>query len=70
MKGLPDGLKVDSRGYMYVTGPGGVYFFNKEGKKRGLLSLENPASNCTLSDDEKFLYITNESYILRVALKK
>ncbi|MBK6564376.1 MAG: SMP-30/gluconolactonase/LRE family protein [Saprospiraceae bacterium] len=70
MKGLPDGLKVDSRGYMYVTGPGGVYFFNKEGKKLGLLSLENPASNCTLSDDEKFLYITNESYILRVALKK
>jgi len=69
LKGLPDGLRIDSKGNVYASGPGGLYFFNSEGKKLGMLHLENATSNCSLSPDEKTLYITNDMYILRVKLR-
>lgn len=68
--GLPDGLRIDSRGNVYATGPGGLYFFNSEGKKLGMLHLENATSNCTLTGDEKTLFVTNDMYVLRVTLRK
>jgi gluconolactonase len=69
MKGSPDGFKVDKNGNVYATGPGGVYIFNSEGKKLGMIRLDNPASNCALSPDEKTLYVTNDMYVLRVRLR-
>jgi gluconolactonase len=69
MGGLPDGLKIDKNGNVFATGPGGVYIFNSEGKKLGMIKLENPASNCALSPDEKILYVTNDMYLLRVKLR-
>jgi gluconolactonase len=69
LKGLPDGLKIDKKGNVFATGPGGVYVFNSDGKKMGLIKLEKPASNCTLSPDEKILYITNEFYLLRIKMR-
>jgi len=69
LAGLPDGCKIDSGGNVYATGPGGIYFFNHEGKKLGLFKLRDPASNCALSDDEKMLFITNDMYVLRLSLK-
>lgn len=67
--GLPDGLKINQQGIVFASGPGGVYIFNKEGRKMGLLKLEAPASNCALSTDEKTLYITNDMQVLRFQLK-
>lgn len=67
--GLPDGLKINQQGIVFASGPGGVYIFNKEGIKLGLLKLEAPASNCALSADEKTLYITNDMQVLRIKLK-
>ncbi len=67
--GLPDGLRIDSKGNVYATGPGGIYFFNSEGKKLGMLKLKNATSNCALSPDEKTLYVTNDMYVLRITLK-
>ena len=67
--GLPDGLKIDARGYVYATGPGGIYFFNSQGKKLGILRLENPTSNCAISKDQKTLYVTNDMYVLRISLQ-
>lgn len=52
-KGLPDGLKIDSKGNVFATGPGGLYIFNSNGKLLGMLKLENATSNCALSPDEK-----------------
>lgn len=69
LPGLPDGLKIDKNGNVFATGPGGVYIFNKEGKKLGLISLSDPSSNCTLSKDEKTLYVTNNKNILRIKLR-
>jgi len=69
VNGLPDGFKVDKNGNVYATGPGGVYIFNSEGKKLGIIKFEESTSNCALSPDEKTLYITNDMYLVRVKLK-
>jgi len=69
MTGVPDGFKIDKNGNMFATGPGGVYIFNSEGKKLGLIRLDNATSNCALSPDEKTLYITNDMFVLRVKLR-
>ena len=69
-KGLPDGLKIDTKGNVFATGPGGLYILNSDGKLLGKLKLDNPASNCALSGDEKTLYITNAMYVLRFRMRK
>ena len=68
-KGLPDGFKIDKNGNVFATGPGGVYFFNKDGKLLGKLKLDNATSNCALSADEKTLYITNDMFVLRFKMR-
>lgn len=68
-KGLPDGLKINKKGIVFATGPGGVYIFNNDGVKLGMIQLEEAASNCALSPDQKTLYITNDMYVLRIPLK-
>ncbi len=67
--GLPDGFKIDKNGNVFATGPGGVYIFNSEGKKLGMVRLDNATSNCALSTDEKTLYITNDMYVLRLKMR-
>ncbi|HWN88730.1 MAG TPA: SMP-30/gluconolactonase/LRE family protein [Chitinophagaceae bacterium] len=69
MRGLPDGFKIDKNGNIFASGPGGIYIFNSEAKKLGMIKLENAASNCALSTDEKTLYITNDMNVLRVKLR-
>lgn len=68
-QGLPDGLRVDSKGNVYATGPGGIWIFNETGKPIGRIRLTQPAANCELSNDEKTLFITNNMYLVRVRLR-
>jgi gluconolactonase len=69
LPGLPDGFKIDKKGTIFASGPGGIRIFNPEGKMLGRLKLENPASNCALSPDQKTLYITNDMYVLRLKMR-
>ncbi len=70
-KGLPDGMKIDSNGTIFASGPGGVFIFNPDGKLLGKIKLPDaPASNTALSTDEKTLYITNDMNLIRVVLRK
>jgi gluconolactonase len=69
MKGLPDGLKIDKQGNVFATGPGGVHIFNKDGKLLGRLRVDAATSNCSLSADQKTLYITNDMYVLRFKMR-
>jgi len=69
LPGLPDGFKIDKNGTIFASGPGGIRIFNPEGKMLGRLKLENPASNCALSPDQKTLYITNDMYVLRLKMR-
>ena len=69
-KGLPDGLKVDPRGNVFATGPGGIWIFNGERKLLGKIKLPGAASNVAFSADGKTLYITNDNFLLRIRLRE
>lgn len=66
--GLPDGLKVDTEGNLYATGPGGVWIFNPEGMHLGTLITTQATSNCAFGEDGKSLFITADMYLLRIKL--
>jgi gluconolactonase len=67
--GLPDGLKVDSAGNLFATGPGGVIVFDAEGKHLGTLATGVPTANCGWGDDGRTLYITADKQLVRVKTK-
>lgn len=69
VKGAPDGLKVDSKGNIFASGPGGIWIFDSQAKVLGKLHLTEQASNCALSADEKTLYITNDMYVLQFKMR-
>jgi gluconolactonase len=64
------GLKIDSQGNVFATGPGGVWIFDSTGKLLGKIKLPEASANCAFSPDEKTLYITADMYLLRVTLRK
>ena len=43
--GIPDGLKVDSIGRVYCTGPGGIWVFAPDGKRVGIIRWPEQAVN-------------------------
>ena len=68
-QGMPDGLKVDSKGNIFASGPGGIWIFNPEGKVLGKIKLPNATANCALTPDDKTLFITSDMNLLRVKLR-
>jgi len=63
----PDGLKVDSAGNLWTTGPGGIRIINPQGKVLGQIKLPEVAANLAWGgDDGKTLYITASTGIYRV----
>jgi gluconolactonase len=70
LPGLPDGLKIDKKGNVFAAGPGGIHFFNDQGKLLGMLKLPDATSNVALSADEKTIYITNNRQVLRLQRRK
>lgn len=66
--GVPDGMKVDSLGNVYGTGPGGIWVFSPEGKHLGTIKVPETAANCAWGDDGKSLYITAVTGLYRVKL--
>jgi gluconolactonase len=69
-KGNPDGLKIDMKGNVFASGPGGLWIFNKEGTVLGKIKVSKQISNCTFSSDEKVLYLTADDCLLRLTMRK
>jgi gluconolactonase len=67
--GMPDGLKIDKNGHVFASGPGGIWVFNRAGKLLGKILVNDLASNCSLSGDEKTLYVTSNHRVLKIALR-
>lgn len=66
MSGLPDGLKIDRKGNLFATGPGGVSIFSPAGKHLGRIDTGQATANCAWGDDGSTLYITADSYLCRI----
>jgi gluconolactonase len=64
--GLADGLKVDARGNVYTTGPGGVWVLSPEGKHLGTIRPPEVPANCGWGDDGKTLYMTAVTGVYRI----
>ena len=69
-KGGPDGLRVDKRGNIYGSGPGGVWIISPEGKHLGTIKVPEVVSNVAWQGkDGKTLYITASTTVFRIKLK-
>jgi gluconolactonase len=69
LKGVPDGMKVDQKGNLFTTGPGGILVISPSGRLLGRLETTQPTSNCAWGDDGSSLYITANSFLCRVKTK-
>jgi len=69
-KGGCDGMKVDTLGNIWTTGPGGVLIISKEGKHLGSILTGQATGNCAWGgEDRSTLYITADMFLLRVKTK-
>lgn len=66
MPGGCDGLKVDEKGHLFATGPGGVWIMTPEGEPLGRIETGQRTANCNWGNDGRTLYITADSFLLRV----
>jgi len=67
LPGYPDGLKVDSRGNVWATGPGGVNIISPKGQVLGRIQLPFNASNLAFGEpDLGSVFFTTRGTIYRL----
>jgi gluconolactonase len=64
--GLPDGMKVDQKGNLFATGPGGVLVFAPDGTHLGTIATGVPTANCAFGNDGTVLYVAANHWICRI----
>ena len=68
--GGPDGMKVDQKGNVYCTGPGGLWIMSPDGTHLGtILTSELPANLAFGDADGKTLYLTARTGLYQIHLK-
>ena len=68
--GGPDGIRVDKKGNIYGSGPGGVWIISPEGKHLGTIKVPEVVSNVAWGDkDGRTLYITASTSLYRIKLR-
>jgi gluconolactonase len=68
--GYPDGMKVDQRGNIYSTGPGGIWIISRDGRHLGTILVPDHPANLGFGDaDGNTLYVTSRPGLYRVHLK-
>lgn len=67
--GGTDGMKVDRKGNVYATGPGGIWIISPEGKPLGKILMPEAPANLAFGDaDSKSLYVTARQSLYRIRL--
>jgi gluconolactonase len=62
-----DGMKVDQRGNLYLSGPGGLWFISAEGKHLGtIIGPEHPHNMAWGDEDGKTLYLCAKTGLYRI----
>ncbi|MCZ2151025.1 MAG: SMP-30/gluconolactonase/LRE family protein [Bryobacterales bacterium] len=68
--GSPDGMRVDRKGNLYVTGPYGIWIWDPAGNHLGAIVLPEGAANLCWGDaDSRTLYITATTSLYRIRAK-
>lgn len=68
--GVPDGIKVDDKGNLYVTGPEGIWVWDPQGHHLGTIVVPEQPANLTWGDpDYGTLYITATTSVYRLRTK-
>jgi gluconolactonase len=65
--GAPDGMKIDSAGNVYCTGPGGIHVFDPSGAPREVIGAPEYIANFAFGDEDyRSLYITASTSLYRI----
>ena len=68
--GVPDGMKVDQAGNIYVTGPKGIWVWNPEGRHLGTIVFPEQPANLAWGDPGySTLYVTATTSVYRLQTK-
>jgi gluconolactonase len=66
-EGIPDGMKCDEQGNIWVTGPGGIWVISPEGEQLGVLSVPEATGNLTWGGpDWHWLFIPSSTSVYRI----
>ncbi len=69
-EGVPDGIKVDKDGNLFVTGPKGIWVWDAQGNHLGTIAMPEQPANLTWGDkDYRTLYITATTSVYRLETK-
>ena len=68
--GVPDGIKVDQAGNLFVTGPKVIWVWDAKGNHLGTIVMPEQPANLTWGDkDYKTLYITATTSVYRLKMR-
>jgi gluconolactonase len=69
-EGVPDGMKVDTEGNIFVTGPGGIWVWDPRGHHLGTIVVPEQPANLTWGDkDRGTLYVTATTSVYKIRTK-
>jgi gluconolactonase len=68
-EGVPDGMKVDQDGNLFVTGPQGIWVWDAQGHHLGTIVVPEQPANLTWGDEDyRTLYITATTSVYRLRM--
>ena len=66
-EGIPDGMKCDERGNIWVTGPGGIWVISSDGEHLGVIEVPENTGNLTWGgEDWRTLYIPSSTSLYAI----
>lgn len=69
-EGVPDGMRVDVNGNLFVTGPKGIWVWDSDGNHLGTIAMPEQPANLIWGDkDLRTLYITATTSVYRLKTK-
>lgn len=69
-EGVPDGMRVDVKGNIFVTGPKGIWVWDSEGHHLGTIAMPEQPANLTWGDARnRTLYITATHGLYKLSTK-
>jgi len=67
--GVPDGMKIDEKGNIFCTGPGGVWVSRADGTLLGRIILPELPANVGWGEDGSVLFATARTSVYRIQTK-